>query len=63
MARYDIPTLKEEIENDTVEKVLALDFNDRDSILAALEDPPPGLDELRGVLLGDREWRLREGLV
>ena len=25
MARYDIPTLKEEIENDTVEKVLALD--------------------------------------
>ena len=25
MARYDIPTLKEEIEDDTVEKVLALD--------------------------------------
>jgi hypothetical protein len=44
-------------------KVLALDFQDRDSILAALEDPPPGLEELRGVLLGEREWRTRERLV
>ena len=44
-------------------KVLALTFSDRDSILVALEDPPAGLEELRGVLLREREWRVREGLV
>jgi hypothetical protein len=44
-------------------KVLGLTFSDRDSIIAALHDPPPGLEELRGVLLREREWRVREGLV
>jgi hypothetical protein len=43
--------------------VLALTFSDRDSIIAALDDPPPGLEELRGVLLREREWRVREELV
>ena len=28
-------------------------------ILAALEDPPDGLAELRAVLLGEHEWRQR----
>lgn len=28
-----------------------------------LVDPPSSLRELRGVLLGEREWRVREGLV
>jgi hypothetical protein len=44
-------------------KVLALTFADRDGIIAALEDPPLGLEELRSVLLREREWRVREGLV
>jgi hypothetical protein len=44
-------------------KILALDFRDRDSIIAALDDPPAGLAELRGVLLREREWRVREGLT
>jgi hypothetical protein len=29
-------------------------------ILAALEDPPDGLVELRGVLLNEHHWRGRE---
>jgi hypothetical protein len=29
----------------------------------ALDDPPDGLEELRGVLLREHEWRVREGLV
>jgi hypothetical protein len=31
-------------------------------IIRALEDPPAGLEELRGVLLSEFEWRRREGL-
>jgi hypothetical protein len=44
-------------------KVLALTFSDRDGIIAAHEDPPAGLEELCGVHLREREWRVREGLV
>jgi hypothetical protein len=43
--------------------VLALAIEDRERILRALDDPPDGLDELRGVLLKEHEWRLREGLA
>ena len=43
--------------------VLALTIPDRESILRALDDPPDGLAELRGVLLREHEWRAREGLV
>lgn len=44
-------------------KVLGLDLREREAILAAPDDPPPGLEELRAVLLQDIErWRLREGL-
>lgn len=43
-------------------RILALDLRERDAILAALHDPPPGLEELRGVLGAERTWRAREGL-
>jgi len=43
-------------------KVLALDVAERETILAALDDPPTGLEELRGVLLHEVAWRRREGL-
>ena len=35
---------------------------DREAILSVLKDPPYELAELRGVLLREHEWRLREGL-
>ena len=43
-------------------KVLGLTVPERKAILAALEDAPAGLEELRGVLLNELEWRRREGL-
>jgi hypothetical protein len=43
--------------------VVALTIHDRERILRALEDCPEGLAELRGVLLREHEWRLREGLL
>jgi len=45
-------------------RVLALTIPERDTVLAAIaEDPPAGLEELRGVLLRELAWRQREGLV
>jgi hypothetical protein len=44
-------------------RVLALELDERDTILLALEDPPEGLEELRGVLFAEWEWRRREGLT
>jgi hypothetical protein len=45
-------------------KVLALSIADRESILRTLDDPPTtALAELRGVLLQEHEWRVRQGLV
>lgn len=48
---------------------LSLTIDDRQAILAVLEDPPDalvelpdGLVELRAVLLNEHEWRQREGL-
>lgn len=49
------------IERETM--ILALSIDDRERILRALDDPPRGLAELRGVLLVEQEWRQREGLV
>ncbi len=43
--------------------IVALTIEDRERILRALEDPPEGLAELRGVLLREHEWHVREGLV
>ncbi|MDQ3382020.1 MAG: hypothetical protein M3546_17215 [Actinomycetota bacterium] len=42
-------------------KILALTIEDRERILRALDDPPVGLAELRGVLLREHTWRVREG--
>jgi hypothetical protein len=55
----------ERLENayDLETKVLALTIADRESILRALDAPPDGLAELRGVLLAEHEGRVREGLV
>jgi hypothetical protein len=44
-------------------KVLALTIPEREAILRALEECPDGLAELRGALVREREWRVREGLV
>lgn len=41
----------------------ALTIAEREQILRGLEDCPDGLAELRGVLLREHEWRVREGLV
>ncbi len=44
--------------------ILALTVTDRESILRALDEPPTdALAELRGVLLREHQWRVREGLV
>jgi hypothetical protein len=42
---------------------IALTIVEREQILRALEDCPNGLAELRGVLVREHEWRVREGLV
>ena len=45
-------------------KVVALTVEDRERILSALDDVrTDALAELRGVLLQEHEWRVREGLV
>ena len=43
-------------------KLFALTVDERAVILAALEDPPCGLAELRGVLMNDHQWRGEVGL-
>jgi hypothetical protein len=48
----------------TETRVLAPPISERESTLRALYDAPTdGLAELRGVFLGEHEWRVREGLV
>jgi hypothetical protein len=39
-----------------------LTLDERAIMLAALEDPPEELTELRALLLNEHEWRQREGL-
>jgi hypothetical protein len=43
-------------------RILGLDVPERETILAALEDPPPGLEELRATLLQEHTWRHAQGL-
>ena len=43
-------------------RVLALTIPERETILAAMEDVPVGLEELHGVLLREAQWRRAEGL-
>ena len=40
-------------------KVPALTIPERETIIRALDDPPAGLEELRGVLLGEHTARAR----
>jgi hypothetical protein len=63
--RVDEPTagvLEQALDREVT--VVALTIDERGSILRALDDAPTdGLAELRGVLLREHEWRVREGLV
>ena len=43
-------------------KLLALTLDERALLLAALEDPPQELAEIRAILLSDHQWRRREGI-
>jgi len=45
------------------EQIVGLSVDDRAAILRTLDDPPANLAHLRGVLLAELEWRVREGLV
>ena len=42
---------------------MALTIAEREQIIRALDDPPDGLAELRGVLLVEHEGRVRQGVV
>lgn len=41
----------------------ALSLAERAVLLNVLEDPPPGLVELRAVLLNDHQWRKRTSSI
>lgn len=62
-ANFDVVAERLEDAYDVETKVLALAVPEREAILRALDDPPDGLAELRGVLLHEHEWRVREGLA
>jgi hypothetical protein len=47
---------------DAEQDLVALSVEDRERILRVLDDPMPGLDGLRGVLLAAHHARLRDGL-
>jgi hypothetical protein len=53
----------ERLENayDLETKILALTIAEREQIIQALDVPPDALAELRGVLLREHAWRVREG--
>ena len=61
----DDPNLADRLETAyaRMTRVLPLTIPEREAVLAAIgEDPPAGLEELRGVLLREHAWRQREGL-
>jgi hypothetical protein len=45
------------------QEIVGLSIEDREAILRTLDHPPVGLAQLRGVLLTEHEWRMRQGLV
>jgi hypothetical protein len=61
----DDPELAEKLEDAYGREVtvLALTIPERETIIRALDDPPAGLEELRGVLLREHVGRVRDGLV
>ena len=62
-AGLDVTAETLETAYDGEHKIVALTIEDREAIISVLDDPPDGLGELRGVLLREHEWRVREGLV
>jgi hypothetical protein len=64
LARLVEPDLAEKLYAavDRSQTVLALTVPEREQILRSLEDCPPTLAQLRGVLLREHEWRLEHGL-
>ena len=64
LARIVPPTLARRVDTALLyrAKVLRITVAEREIILAALEDAPADLAELRGVLLRELEWRRPEGL-
>lgn len=44
-------------------KLLALEVDERETIIRVLDDSPKGLTELRATLLLEHAWRAREGLA
>jgi hypothetical protein len=54
---------KLEMAYDRETRVLALTIDEREMIIRTLDDPPESLAELRGVLVREHDWRVREGLV
>jgi hypothetical protein len=50
-------TLRRVLENDT--RILGLEVAERETILRVLEDPPPGLTELRATLFQEHMARTR----
>jgi hypothetical protein len=48
---------------DAEQDLVPLSVEDREAILRVLEDPPPALAELRGVLLAEHKGRVRDGLM
>lgn len=43
-------------------RLLAIDDDEVIAILAVMDDPPDGLEDLRATLLQEHIWRAREGL-
>ena len=44
-------------------KILGITIPERETIIRALDDPPAGLEELRGVLLVEHVARKQQGLA
>ena len=45
------------VERDVI--VIGLDEDEQATVLEALADPPPGLEDVRNALLAERSWRAR----
>lgn len=64
LARLVPPALAHKLQTASLyrSKVVGLTFNEREEVLAALEDPPESLGDLRDALLLKLQWRRRERL-
>jgi len=47
---------------DRADADVGLTIHERTAVLDVLDDPPPGLAQLRSALLDDYVWRVRQGL-